>query len=259
MSLISKIPSNSPFRTPKIKSPEITAVITAHREGYLIPAPVASMMAAIEKAEAYGLKVESVAYLDNPDSITREVYSRLPPRFEIREVMFKDQGKVRNHAAQAAAGKYIAFLDADDHWSINWLTNAYKMMQKHDPDNTILHPEFNWFFDGSNGLHVQIDDDDEDFSNDLLRIVNYWDALSFASKNIHLKFPYADRDVAAGYAFEDWQWNCETIQAGLRHRIVKDTIIFKRRRNNSQTMKASRNKTMPRTVDFFRYDSFNKI
>jgi len=58
---------------------------------------------------------------------------------------------------------------------------------------------------------------------------------------------------AAGYAFEDWQWNNETLEAGYVHRVVRDTVHFKRRRAGSQHSEAQRRGVLVRPTKVFGY------
>ena len=69
-----------------------------------------------------------------------------------------------------------------------------------------------------------------------------------------MQIPYAPRDIGQGFAFEDWQWNCETMTSGYVHRIAGDTIIFKRRRELSQTTQASGRRALIRDVEFQKID-----
>ena len=46
------------------------------------------------------------------------------------------------------------------------------------------------------------------------------------------------RAVADGYAYEDWHWMLETYRDGYVHRVVPETIHFKRRREGSQYVQA---------------------
>jgi hypothetical protein len=54
-----------------------------------------------------------------------------------------------------------------------------------------------------------------------------------APREAHLQVPYVHRDISNGLSFQDWQWGIETMAAGWEHVAVKDTIIFKRRRDAS--------------------------
>lgn len=213
-----------------------------------------SMKDAASVAADAGLSVELIAVLDNPDAGIRAVFSDIEEQGgRLEEVSFGDQGQVRNHAVSISTGNYVAFLDGDDLWSENWLKDAHAMCET-KPGQIIAHPEMNWFFQDNNNLFFHIDQEDENFDPAFLRVMNYWDALCMAPRAAHERYPYADRDIKGGFAYEDWQWNCETLEAGLVHKVVPETIHFKRRRGGSQTMQASGRKALTRTTRLFCYD-----
>ncbi len=220
---------------------QITAILTAHREGLMAGASLHSFLDCVEIAEEAGIKVQKMVFLDNPDEATKIVFDDADRQgFVVREVSYSDQGLVRNQAVSEAEGEYIAFLDGDDLWSENWLLKAFQFCQQNG-DKVIAHPEFNWFFEGNNNLYVKVDQLSPEYDPVFLRFANYWDALCLASKEVFSRFPYCKRRVKEGFAYEDWHWNKKTLEAGYVHRVIPNTIHFKRRRSASQTIDASKN------------------
>lgn len=225
---------------------DISAVITGHREGRLAVASLRSLWATVEHARENGISVEVIFVLDKPDDATREVFQQFcRDDCTILETEFGDQGAARNLAVSKANGTKIAFLDGDDLWSYEWLTSAYAFLKQHG-DNVIAHPEYNYFFEGQATIFRHVDQDADEFSMDLLRIGNYWDALCLCDKSVYTKYPFYKREIDKGWAFEDWYWNCETIQGGLHHKVVPDSVLFKRRQRMSQTVRASGSKAQIR-------------
>jgi glycosyltransferase involved in cell wall biosynthesis len=224
----------------------ITAAMTAHQEGIMAALSLKSFLDCIAHAENGGLVVEKIIALDCANDATKDVFSDANNyNAQLIETDFGDQGLVRNVVVEASKGEYVAFLDSDDLWSYNWLLEAYKLCSM-DPGRIIAHPEVDWFFQGNNNLFVMADQADPSYVNDFLRIGNYWDALCLAPRNAHLNFPFCQRDIKGGFAYEDWQWNCQTLAAGFLHRVAAGTIHFKRRREGSQTLEASKSKTIMR-------------
>lgn len=239
-----------------MKRPDISAILTVHQEGLLASLSMKSLLEAAECANSDGLNVEVIVVLDRADKDTTNLFELLHHvKFRIEYTDFGDQGKVRNFAVQKGTGDYIAFLDGDDLWSYNWLSLAWKATQEHTR-MTIFHPEFNWMFENSNGLLLKCDTSDNMFDTEYLRVANYWDALCFASKEVHENFPYSDRQIKAGFAYEDWHWNCVTLLAGYEHKVVPDTIHFKRRRSLSQTIEASSRRALARINEVFAYSYY---
>lgn len=218
--------------------PDVTVVLTAHREGVLAGATARSACAAIEHAQSSrGLSVEVIAVLDRPTRDTRLVLEHglsglqnVPVR--ILEVETGDPGQSRNIGIAEAAGTCSTFLDGDDLWSRNWLSAAWDLNQAR-PDavaqsmcNVVfgLHTTLWWHVDSESGL----------FDPDYLAWANYWDAMSFARTDIYRRFPFKANDLKLGFGHEDWHWSVVTYQAGIAHKPVAGTIHFKRRRAGSQ-------------------------
>ena len=227
---------------------DVTAVLTAHGEGALAAVSYRNFEAACADAEANGLVVERIVMLDRSDRQTSRVFEDRAANLRVVETDFGDQGAVRNLAAALARGEFVAFLDGDDLWGRNWLTEGCRYLRG-APENVIAHPEFCQFFSGTRSVFVNIDQEDPDYREDFLRHANYWDAMCMARRTTHLAFPYCKRRIRDGFAFEDWHWNCDTIAGGQVHKVVPDTLHVKRRRESSQTTKASGNRSlMPTTA-----------
>lgn len=232
----------------------ITAIITAHREGIMLGSTIRSFMECVTYTEEHlDVNIEKLLVLDSADTFTKEVAETcLDKGFVIFETEFKDQGLARNFAIEKSNGRYIAFLDGDDLWSYNWLVEAFKLCEL-DQGKIIAHPEYNWFFEMNNNIFMHVDQDEEYFDPDFLRFGNYWDALSLTPKEIHEKIPFCERNVEEGTAYEDWYWNILTFLEGFKHKVALNTIHFKRRREGSQTLQASKNKTLPLPNKHFKY------
>ena len=220
---------------------DLTAIATFHKEGMIAGASFRSLLEAVEHSRStLSLQVEIMLVLDRPDKFTLDFVSELASAHSITviESDFGDQGKSRNNAVLQSKGEYIAFLDGDDLWGYNWLTTAYEFI-KSSSRTIIAHPNYCVFFENANSVLINIDQEDPSFDLDYLRIGNYWDAMCMAHRNVHLDYPYCERNISRGIAYEDWHWNCETISAGIVHKVVPETIHFKRRQLTSQTIEAS--------------------
>lgn len=225
---------------------DLSAILTAHHEGPLAGVALRSLLCAVDRARGAGLDVEVLVVLDDPDDLTRDVLADGESRgWRVDTVSFGDQGLVRNHAVGLSHGAYVAFLDGDDLWSENWLLEAHALCET-DPGRVIAHPEIDWFFGANNNVFFHVDQTDPEFDPHFLRVGNYWDALCLAPRRAYEDHPFAERAVAEGFAYEDWHWNFDTLDAGYLHRVAAGTVHFKRRRPDSQTMVASTSKTLTR-------------
>jgi glycosyltransferase involved in cell wall biosynthesis len=234
--------------------PDISAIIVAHREGIMAGLSLRSFLDCIADAEKAGLTVEKLVFLDRSDKATQRVFEdKTVHGVTIRTTDLGDQGGVRNEAVRHANGSAVAFLDADDLWSLNWLREAWSHFLRFGP-TAIVHPEFNLFFHGNRNILVKMDQTDPLFDVEFLRFGNYWDTLCLAPRAAYVEHPFGVRDIEGGYAFEDWHWNCETVEAGYVHRVAPGTIHFKRRRQWSQTIQASSRGSLMRPTALLSYD-----
>ena len=234
------------------RQPDITAILTAHAEATTVGVSFRSMLAAVRVATEAGLDVEMLVVLDEPDEATREMLAEVDTQgARLLEVSYGDQAPVRNHAVRESRGRFIAFLDGDDLWTENWLV-ASRALCAAEP-RTIAHPYADWVFGESHSLSLPPDQTDPQFDPATLRVTNAWDTLCLAPREAYLDHPFHARALAQGYAFEDWLWNLDTVRAGYVHRVVPDTIHFKRSRAGSQFRHASANQSTTRPTPYHDY------
>ncbi|WP_299819798.1 glycosyltransferase family A protein [uncultured Jannaschia sp.] len=221
---------------------DLSIGLLAHNESLLLGPTLRSLEAAIAAVQETGASVELLLGLDNCDARTRDFVAQ--PRFDRwrrTDFALGDQGRVRNELARMATGGFMAFVDADDLYSENWFAEGLRVLREAEAQGLrrIARPELNWLFDAGQSLLVVPSQDDPLYLPEYLLVSNPYDALCMAPRRVWLDHPYADRAVAEGYAYEDWQWAIETTAAGWTHVAVRDTIIFKRRRDTSQTVRAA--------------------
>lgn len=241
------------------KLPSLEVVITAHKENALLLPTCKSAFVAIEKlAENFDVDLSVMLYLDNANGFTLEVANDIASTYNVKVVQGKngDPGRSRIAAISETDKEFIALLDGDDLWSENWLLNIYQLFADGSmkaSENIVLHPEYNLVFGEKSIFFRQGNPSDKIFDEVFFRISNYWDALCFAPKSLFLKYPYKDNDLEAGFAHEDYLWSCETYLAGVEHRLVKDTIHFKRRRGGSVSGIANSKKVKVRPTELLDY------
>jgi glycosyltransferase involved in cell wall biosynthesis len=225
-------------------SAAISVILTAHREGVLAGPTVASLEAALARAADAGLPaIEVVAVLDRPDPDTAALLEAALPAARLLRVDAGDPGLARNHGIAAATGAFVALIDGDDLWSENWLAEAWGLVAAR-PD-AIAHSELNLTFGAERSLWWHVDSEGPLYDPTYLDWANYWDAMTMAARDIHLRFPYRANDLARGFGHEDWHWNRVTLAAGHPHKPVPGTLHFKRRRPGSQLHKANAADSVP--------------
>lgn len=208
-------------------SPDLSVVITAHAEGRLAHRSVRSARRAISHARGQGLEVELIAVLDDPSAATLSYFEEQRGGFDVVDrVEFQDPGLSRNHGVELSSGRYVAFMDAGDLFSENWLAEAIRFAAAHATELPVLHPELNVYFGAELFLSASLNSDSPGYSPLELMQYNPWTAMCVVARDF---FRGGNRYVAtkgSGFAHEDWHWNCETIAGGATHRLVPGTVHF---------------------------------
>jgi glycosyltransferase involved in cell wall biosynthesis len=213
---------------------KLTIVVTVHNEGlYLGPTIKSADQAIIAYACEFG-EVNRLMILDNPDISTLEYVEKcVPSEWKIITTKYGDISQVRNFAISNINTEYIAFLDGDDLFSSNWLRNAMRFYINSNLEKIILHPKINWIFDDSNYVWLMTGSDDLDFDRFRFYFSNFYDALCFAPLIAYKEIPFKHKNKNLSFGYEDWTWSMDTLFKGWKHVVVDETIIFKRRRQNS--------------------------
>ena len=243
--------------------PKITFAMTVHAETFLAGPTMHSAHAAIAAAEAAGYAVERLIGLDTATDAARAYFSQ--PAFadwDRIEVNCRDQGLTRNALVDRATGDYLAFLDADDLVSENWLSGAAACLDAaaaQGRHKVIAHPELNWQFDGINNVYANPAQDDPFFSPYVMSTANYYDAMCMGPTAAWRELAFPKRDVAGGFAMEDYQWFVEITALGWEHDVAPDTIIFKRRRDASQSVTARGSQALIRAIEPLAIDQVGRM
>jgi hypothetical protein len=230
---------------------DLTLVVTAHNESMVSGPTMTSADRAVAAAREAGIAVQTVIGLDAPAASTRAFFEQ--PRFdhwERRLLEEADVGRARNKLIPELAGRYVAFLDADDLFSRNWLVAGVRALDAsmEQGERAIAHPELNIVFDGQRDVVLNVDPSSPLFSPHYLYFRHYYDSLCMAPREAHMEWPYTPRDVPNGLSFQDFQFTIETLAAGWRHLVVPDTIIFKRRRDFSLVTESTGRKSVVRSL-----------
>lgn len=211
----------------------VSCVINAHREGGYLHRSIKSALKNISFAEKHGIQCGLIIILDNPSADTVEIADSLQQKnsdtIRIVSCDYGDLSESRNRAVIEAEGEFVAFLDGDDLWGESWISSAYIKAKKLNSES-VIHPQYNIYFSKTD-CHVMehVSQGDSSFFPEFFHEQNYWTSLSFASKKIYLDFPYKRNDISDYFGYEDWTWNCETVQSGITHAIATNSIHFIRR------------------------------
>lgn len=230
---------------------DLTLVVTAHNETLVCGPTMASADRAVEVAREAGWTVQTVIALDRASEATTEYFHQ--PDFDHWERWTMDQGdlgRVRNEIVPRTVGRYVAFLDADDLFSENWLAKGVADLEaaRARGERAIAHPEVIITFDGGVGIHQNVEQASPLFTPYFLYMRNLYDSLCMTPREAHLEIPYVHRDIPNGLSWQDWQFAIETMSRGWQHILARDTIIFKRRRDFSLMIESAGRKSLLRSL-----------
>lgn len=221
-----------------MNSPDISVIVTFHREGRLAHVTLNSLARCITHAAQEGLKVEMICTLDKADQYTQEYVCRHPTLKQNDKIISLDNGDLatsRNQAIEQASGSFIAICDGDDLYSGNWLCAAHRFCQN-TGERVVAHPAITVSFGAMQGFTHTVDQTSERFDPDSLLMTNYWCSCVFAERELFTSHPYHPMHTPGspdGFGFEDWHWNCETVASGILHRAVPQTALFYRRKGSA--------------------------
>ncbi len=230
---------------------DLTLVVTAHNETLVSGPTMASADRAVGTARDAGFTVQTVIALDKATEETAEYFGQADfDHWERWDMDEGDLGRVRNAVAPRTQGRYIAYLDADDLFSENWLAKGLSELEaaRQRGERAIAHPEVIITFDGALGLHQNVAQSSPLFTPYFLYMRNLYDSLCMTPRDAHLEIPYIHRDMVSGLSYQDWQFAIETMSRGWDHVLVPDTIIFKRRRDFSLMVESKGRQSLVRSL-----------
>jgi len=241
---------------------DLTLIVTAHNETVVSGPTMRAADIAVEVARARGFGVRTIIALDAATPETSLFFHQpIFDHWERRVLHEGDLGMVRNALIRECESRYVAFLDADDLFSENWLAEGVAALDAAaaQGQHAIAHPELNVIFDGHKAVLLNLDQSSPLFSPYYLYFRHYYDSLKMAPLEVHQDIPYVTRDVANGLSYQDFQFTIESLAAGWRHIAVKDTIIFKRRRDFSLVTESNSRKSVVRRLPEMAIDQIRDL
>jgi len=208
-----------------------------HAEGSIARGAIESMLAAAEFAAARGIGVQTLVVADRVTRDTIEAIRPYQDRIQLEHANVGDPGLARNFATEVAAGEYISFFDGDDLAGNTWLYEAFVVARKNP--KTIVHPHLFIVFGDKAQEHIAEVVPMPAARRSLLIFKNLFPVVHLTQRSTCREVPYRKSDLSAGFGYEDWTWNRDTIRAGYTHVIARDTIFFNRRKQTGSVARES--------------------
>ena len=211
----------------------LSVIITSHNEGLLLHKTILSLRDALAFLDEK--KYEVILHIDNGSKETLKYVERgtSPLKLKVFHNNFGDLGLSRNYCINQAKGKYVFFIDADDLISNNFLEVALKQL-KESKEEVLVHQEACLSFE-EQGIHsvLWIMDNGEKTEKDIYPLFekNLWISSVIGKRETFLHFPY--QEAKNGFGNEDYIFNIETINAGIKHVVAPNTVHFYRKRRAS--------------------------
>lgn len=238
----------------------LSIAITAHNEGLLLHKAIQSVRNSLSFAA-----IDDYEILLHIDNGTPEMMSYVNSssfcrdKVKIFENKFGDLGDSRNYCIDHAAGKYIFFLDADDLISENFLKVAIETLENND--NVLVHAESCLSFEDSGKYRclwklISSGTKESDAFN--LFEKNMWISSVIGKRGIFVNHKYTK--IQDGYGYEDFVFNIETINSGIKHLVAPGTAQFYRKSDSSLLAQSEANHVAQRyssLFDFFFWKNFD--
>jgi hypothetical protein len=232
----------------------LTVCLNSHREGELWPRSFRSVLHALEMFDATGENWELLILADRCDTLTNQLIEESVRDSQSRYRNIKivtatvgDLGLSRNLAAEQAQGEFLAFVDADDFVSANWLVAGVRAARANP--GVFFHPECNVYFGQHSAIFLHRDSDTYDLRT--LFFHNLWSALSLGPTALYRAHPYHRNDIHLGFGYEDWFWHGQTLAQGRTHRPVPETCHIVRLKAASLSSASSQNECVIRAVELW--------
>ncbi len=112
--------------------PKFSIVITVYNKGKFIEQTLNRVLE--QSFQDFEIIIINDGSIDNSES---EIFKFKDPRIQYIKQSNQGAGAARNKAIQIASGTYIALLDADDLWELNYLEEQQKLIYKY-PNESIF-------------------------------------------------------------------------------------------------------------------------
>lgn len=242
-------------------SVDISIIITAHAEGILLHKTLGSIDRAVELLDKSAISYEIILHVDNETKAMKEYLSQqafLDRSITVYKNSFGDLGSSRNFAVSKARGTFIAFIDADDLMSQNWLQDGYQFLNTHTIGKYVAHAEMTIEFGDANSVIQKYGEINKE-TDTLLNVYSArWNSVIMAPRDMLSNLPYPKNDP--GFGYEDWYLSCSFIEHDIHNVLIPNTVIFVRRKTTgSEWARQKVSRSVLHAHPLLSFDTFRNI
>lgn len=203
----------------------LSIAVCASREGQLLHRTLALLSDSMVATLKAGFRCDLTIVLHDADSVTA-TYARDREGSGVRVLELGDADRIeaRNAAVGAVSGSHMAWLDAGDVCSRDWIASVSARALPDERDIVwhprhcvVLQPPFQ-----ARECHDRGVGGDEPATF-------FWSPpypyAAVAPRSLYQRFPFRPHDLTRGYLGGDWLWTNETLVAGIVHMTVPDTMV----------------------------------
>jgi glycosyltransferase involved in cell wall biosynthesis len=228
-----------------------TAIITAHDEGDQLKTAFDSVVRGFESA-VFSLsmslhkdqKIQVLFVLDRADDTTEKSVSDIQKTtpshggfsviesIDVIRTNYGEPGSARNDGVLAARGEVVIVVDGDDLVGRTFVTQGILAIldNRANParNGIVCHPEYLYYF-GEKAL-IWKQPHWHEFQSNYASLLhtNLWDVTMIAARSLLADNRFLSSSISAGTGYEDWEWCLYTAGRGIEHRVMPNTIAYKR-------------------------------
>lgn len=215
-----------------MNAPDLTIAIFAGRSAAAAHATLAAVDRALRPLREGGACEAEILLLpdeDTPD--LRGNVAGIAGRDDLRLLDACPRAAARQAAVAAARGTVLAFIDAGDLWSGNFLRAAMAAARRESDRHAVWRPEAVIecgldYFDFDHRATLQQPMADADMGATLLHACPY--APTFlAHRAVFAHAPFPTADAARGWLDVDAWWIAQCLGAGHAQRILDGTLVYR--------------------------------
>lgn len=239
----------------------VDCILNVHRERPdVLRASLRSLADVLEEAHRSGVAARLTVMLDCADAVqsglVKAFFDSLPSdrRGNLLESDLGDVGEARNTAIRHTDRPVVAFFDADDLWSRDWVATGVALLgELTGGPEVVVNSNFNVVFDEHHIIEFSRNMDcAEPLHSAMYAVANFSTSQVIASRRLFELIPFPTRPADQAFGFEDWEWSRLIADEGAVRRTAPGTVHFIRRESAATSLMRTLGARLPRPTNMIR-------